>query len=130
MEGIATEVSAEDALPPVWVDRNPMGQVLLNLVSNAIDAMHAQTEKRLRITLRRLPHQVLITVADTGSGIAEADLGHLFDPFFTTKEAGKGTGLGLSISHRIVQNHGGRIWAENNPQGGATFFIELPAEKP
>jgi two-component system C4-dicarboxylate transport sensor histidine kinase DctB len=130
MEGIVAEVSAEDPVPPVWIDRNRMAQVLLNLVNNAIDAMHAQSEKRLCITLQRLPQRVLITVADTGSGIAEADHKHLFDPFFTTKGAGKGTGLGLGICHSIVRNHGGRIWAENNPQGGATFTVELPTGKP
>ncbi len=66
------------------------------------------------------------SVRDTGSGIAPELLNRIFDPFFTTKHSGKGTGLGLFIARRIVQQHNGRIWAENNELGGATFTVVLP----
>jgi two-component system NtrC family sensor kinase len=74
-------------------------------------------------TARRV---VVIRVADNGPGIPEVDLENVFDPFFTTKELGKGTGLGLSICARLVQGMGGRIDAENRPEGGACFIVRLP----
>jgi two-component system sensor histidine kinase HupT/HoxJ len=64
--------------------------------------------------------------ADTGTGIMSEHMSKLFDPFFTTKGQGKGTGLGLSISYGIIHDHGGRIWAENNEWGGASFYVRLP----
>ncbi|MFQ5895954.1 MAG: sensor histidine kinase [Nitrospinota bacterium] len=67
-------------------------------------------------------------VADTGEGISEEIMGRIFDPFFATKEPDKGTGLGLSVSLGIVENRGGKIWAENAAGGGTTFTIRLPFE--
>lgn len=65
-------------------------------------------------------------MTDNGTGIGEENLSRIFDPFFTTKPVGIGTGLGLSISHGIVAEHGGIIWADNSPEGGAVITIELP----
>jgi C4-dicarboxylate-specific signal transduction histidine kinase len=71
----------------------------------------------------------VIEVSDNGPGIAEKDLERVFDPFFTTKEPGKGTGLGLAICARLIEGMGGRIDADNGPEGGARFMIRLPGEK-
>ena len=65
---------------------------------------------------------------DTGSGMPAEVITRAFDPFFTTKAIGQGTGLGLSISHSIVERHGGRIYAQSPPEGGATFSVELPLD--
>ena len=74
------------------------------------------------------PHVCFMTT-DTGSGMTPEVMEKIFNPFFTTKEQGKGTGLGLAISRTIVEAHGGRIYAENNPDGGACIRIELPGAR-
>jgi signal transduction histidine kinase len=71
---------------------------------------------------------IRVVFSDTGGGIPQEILDKVFDPFFTTRDVGLGTGLGLSIAHGIVQEHGGRIWAESTPGEGATFIIELPVK--
>jgi len=73
---------------------------------------------------------VVVEVADSGPGIPPDHLNRIFDPFFTTKDVGKGTGLGLSISYSIVQQHGGVLRVRNDPDGGAVFRVELPADGP
>jgi PAS domain S-box-containing protein len=131
IKGVATVVQYQSDLPALFIDTEKMEQVILNLVTNAIDFMEGREKKALRITTGKgfpdtIHDYLKITVADTGTGIREEDMPKIFDPFFTTKEPGKGTGLGLYISYGIIQDHGGRIRAENNESGGATFFIELP----
>jgi signal transduction histidine kinase len=114
--------------PVVWADENQMQQVLLNLVQNAHQAMRRQAGER-RLTLRLRPPRdgrVAIEVIDSGPGVPASLLSRIFDPFFTTKPAGEGSGLGLSVSYGIVAQHGGRLYAENRPEGGATFVVELP----
>lgn len=99
-------------------------QVVLNLVSNAVDAMEGQSTRRLGLAI--LPGApVRLTVSDTGSGLGQTD--RIFDPFYTTKEVGRaeGMGLGLSISYGIVTSFGGAIRGENRPDGGAVFTVEL-----
>ena len=100
-------------------------QVLLNLMINACEAMSCQPPQARRLTLATADYDgnVGIAVTDTGPGIAPDMLDKVFDSFFTTKA--QGTGLGLSISRAIVAEHGGCIWAINNPGGGATFHITL-----
>ncbi|SLN22949.1 C4-dicarboxylate transport sensor protein DctB [Pseudoruegeria aquimaris] len=102
-------------------------QVVLNLVSNAADAMERAPEKRLLIELAREGGKVRLTVRDTGPGID--DPGKIFDPFYSTKEVGhsEGMGLGLSISYGLVQSFGGEIRGRNHPEGGAVFTVELTA---
>lgn len=108
-------------------DANQLQQVFMNLSLNAVDAMEGVSERKLRVSTRAgEPGYVEIVFEDTGSGIPEHVLRKIFDPFFTTKEPGKGTGLGLSVSYGIVTHHGGRIRAQNRPQGGAEFVITLP----
>jgi PAS domain S-box-containing protein len=108
-----------------WVQ---LQQVLLNLIVNACEAMSGGTKKDCRLTLRTdtdMDGNVRITVADTGPGIAPDVIGQVFESFFTTKA--HGMGFGLSISRAIIAEHGGRIDAVNNPAGGATFRITMPA---
>ena len=117
-----------DESPIVWADENQMQQVLLNLVQNAHQAMARQSgERTLTVRLQPRDRHVVIEVLDTGPGIAPHLLSRIFDPFFTTKEPGEGSGLGLSVSYGIVGQHGGRLYAENRPEGGAMFVVELPA---
>src|SRR4030095_6909775 len=113
---------------PVWADHHQLQQVLVNLVTNAKQAMAEQpeAERRLKITSRALgPDRVQITVEDTGPGIPAEVLPTIFDPFVTTKGSA-GTGLGLSISYGIIREHGGHITDASRPGRGAIFTIDLP----
>ncbi|MBI2153751.1 MAG: GAF domain-containing protein [Candidatus Rokubacteria bacterium] len=115
----------------VWADENQLQQVFLNLVQNAHQAMKEAHDRGTLITrVRSLEAGVRVEILDDGPGISAEHLARLFDPFFTTKPPGVGTGLGLSVSYRIVAEHGGRLWAENRPEGGAAFILELPVGVP
>ncbi len=115
----------------VWADENQLQQVFLNLVQNAHQAMkEAHDRGTLIARVRPLEAGVRVEILDNGPGISPEHLPRLFDPFFTTKPPGVGTGLGLSVSYRIVAEHGGRLWAENRPEGGAAFILELPVGVP
>ncbi len=116
-------------LPCVTCDLQQMSNVFMNIILNAADAMNGQGELILKSCRIDRDHVGLI-ISDTGPGIPEDSLPHIFDPFFTTKEEGKGTGLGLSVAYRIVSNHGGKITAQNNEEGGASFRIDLPVGNP
>ncbi|AGA28853.1 PAS domain S-box protein [Singulisphaera acidiphila] len=111
-------------LPTVACYPGELNQVLLNLLSNAIDA----TDPGGRVTVRThaVENGVEIQVADTGKGIDPVIRHKIFDPFFTTKPVGEGTGLGLSVSYGIVRSHGGTIDVESEPGQGATFIVRLP----
>ncbi|WP_028863041.1 sensor histidine kinase [Psychromonas aquimarina] len=102
-------------------------QIVVNLLSNAIQAMEESEQKEIEIKLWINQHKAQVEVLDSGPGIINADLNRLFEPFFTTKETG--LGLGLSISQQIIQNMRGDIWAENSVELGARFCINLPLEK-
>ncbi len=129
-DDIRVETHFEPA-PPAWADENQLQQVFLNLVQNAHQAMKAAHGRgTLVIRVCSLESGVRVEVLDDGPGISPEHLPRLFDPFFTTKPPGVGTGLGLSVSYRIVVEHGGRLWAENRPEGGAAFFVELPVGAP
>jgi hypothetical protein len=117
--------SIEGSLPPICVDRIQTQQVFINLISNAIEATDGSANKA-KILLRAFVKQedeVIVQVIDNGTGIEDTE--KIFDAFVTTKE--KGMGIGLTVSRSIVEAHGGRLWAENNPnRGGATFNVALP----
>jgi signal transduction histidine kinase len=120
-------VAELEPVPPVWVDENQIRQVLLNLVQNAHQAMAGGGGPReLTVRLRPVPKAVRLEVLDSGPGIPPHALPRIFDAFFTTKPPGEGTGLGLWVSYAIVEQHGGRLSAENRPEGGAVFAFELP----
>jgi nitrogen-specific signal transduction histidine kinase len=123
---IAVALNLTEPLPKVLGDKLQLQQVLLNLINNAEDAMSEQGGGTLGITTEQTEGFVRLLVEDTGKGIPPELLPHIFDPFFTTKPVGKGTGLGLAIVYGIVKGHGGKIWAENKPEGGAKFVVELP----
>lgn len=111
-------------LPKVMGHPNQITQVLLNLVVNAAQAINGRGVIDLRIGEQG--GKAVVTVQDNGRGIKPDNIGKMFTPFFTTKASGEGTGLGLYVSRGIVEAHGGVIRAENAPEGGALFTIELP----
>jgi two-component system, LuxR family, sensor kinase FixL len=124
--GVRVTMRFDPGTEMVLVDRVQIQQVVINLLRNAIDAMREAPLRNLDLTLG--PHEgqlIVVRVADTGSGISEETLAHLFEPFMTTKK--DGMGVGLSICRTIVEAHGGTIWGENNPGGGATFGFTLPS---
>jgi two-component system sensor kinase FixL len=114
-------------LPAVFADRVQMQQVLLNLLLNACDAIGPDAlDRQVAIsTAAGTDGTVKLTLADRGTGIPPDEMQHIFEPFFTSKPGG--LGLGLSICRSIVTAHEGRLWAENNVEGGATFHLRLPA---
>ena len=115
-------------LPKVMADRIQLQQVIVNLVLNAVEAMHERSldERIVRIRTAANKGEVHIEVSDRGTGIRSEHLDRVFDAFFSTKA--EGLGMGLRICSSIVRAHGGRIWASNNPSGGATVYITLPSE--
>jgi len=124
---VEIETTLQPDLPAVTGDPNLLQQVLMNLLSNARDAMPGGG--RVWIRSRRAPDEdgaVAIEVEDEGIGIAPENLDKIFDPFFTTKEVGKGTGLGLSVSYGIVRSHGGDLRVKSRPGAGALFSLILP----
>ncbi len=129
LKDITVERELSGALPDVFGDRHGLQQVVLNLVTNAGQAVAENPRERPReITVSTwFDGQVHLRVADTGPGIPEEVAQSVFTPFFTTKEPGKGTGLGLSITYSIVESHGGQITLEpRSPRGGAAFRVDLP----
>lgn len=121
---IRLETAMSTHVPNVFADRDQMGQVLLNLVFNAIQAM--PNGGTLGVGLSSGTHAVTLSVSDTGCGIPPENIPKLFTPFFTTKPVGEGTGLGLTVAHGIIQEHEGSIWVESEPEKGTTFHISLP----
>ncbi|HJW41866.1 MAG TPA: ATP-binding protein [Rhizomicrobium sp.] len=118
--GVKLRVILAPDLPPVRIDRVQIQQVLINLVKNAIEAMEGASRRELTMTISQTaPEKVQVAVADTGPGIANDLADKLFQPFVTTKA--NGMGMGLSICRGIVEAHGGRLWIEDNPGGGALF---------
>jgi signal transduction histidine kinase len=127
INGIEVERQLDPDIPEIMVDYFQMQQLFMNIIINAEYFMTAAHSRgTLAITTKKQNNTVMISFADDGPGIPAENLMRMFDPFFTTKEAGKGTGLGLSICHGIVTEHGGQIYARNQPGKGATFFVELP----
>jgi signal transduction histidine kinase len=123
-KGIACRLTRSDELPKVRIDAPEMQQVILNLLTNAVDAMPAGGALAIE-TVHRAGAAIL-RVTDSGPGIPAEIRPRIFEPFFTTKAQGKGTGLGLAICRRIVEAHGGSIQVGETPGGGATFEVTLP----
>ncbi len=124
-EGVSLVWSEREAPVMVRGGEVRLQQVVLNLISNALDAMVGQTFQCLSISITREAGKVTLCIADTGPGIEAPE--KIFDPFYSTKEVGasEGMGLGLSISYGLVQSFGGMIRGENAPEGGALFTVEL-----
>jgi signal transduction histidine kinase len=123
---VRTALAAD--LPPVLGDRVQLQQVILNLILNAKEAMSGagwQPRELCITSLASASGEAVVAVRDSGSGLDPRDCDRIFDAFFTTKS--EGLGLGLSISRRIIEAHGGRLWAAPNEDQGATIQFALPA---
>lgn len=133
----------DEKIPQLLGDQERLKQVWLNLLNNAADVIGQDGEIHVRSKLLMQEHKLVVSITDTGKGIAVEHLGKIFDPFFTTKQVGKGTGLGLSVSFGIIKDHGGKIFAlspaprEYFPEDfvrsdhfgpGAVFIVELPLD--
>jgi two-component system NtrC family sensor kinase len=127
------EVSREwsPELPATSLDEHQMVQVILNILTNAEQAMvESHGKGHLRVRAISQGNNIRISISDDGPGIPPEYLKRVFEPFFTTKEVGQGTGLGLSICYGLVQQHGGKLWGESPPGNGATFHLEIPIVNP
>jgi len=136
LEIVAARLKAADATLDVDLGRHPpavvagpvrLQQVLVNIITNAADAVEGQRNRTIELKARRKGGRVLLTVRDHGPGVPASIAERIFDPFFTTKGVGKGLGLGLSISYNIVKDFGGSLSVTNHADGGAVFRIELDA---
>ena len=124
---IRIEPSLTLDLPAVIGDARQLQQVILNLITNALQAMAPQGGGRLGVATRYDSGRVILEVSDTGPGIPPEARARIFEPFFTTKEEGEGTGLGLSVSYGIVNAHGGTIDLAEVSEQGSRFVVTLPA---
>jgi histidine kinase len=126
---VSLEIKIPDSLPQVMVDEDRFGQVLLNLVGNALQ--FTPSGGNVKVTAQEKKDEVIISVADTGVGIANEHLPHIFTRFYRVDKSrsrvGGGTGIGLTIAKHLVESHGGNVWAESPGVGkGSTFNISLP----
>jgi signal transduction histidine kinase len=120
-----------DGLPRVMAERVQLQQVLLNLITNAIESMSSITDRERVLAVRSRvcePGHVLITVEDSGTGIDPSQMDRIFDAFFTTKA--RGMGMGLSICRSIVESHGGQLWASARGPHGSMFCVKLQSASP
>jgi len=126
IKNVSLTLDLAPEIPPVRGDRIQLQQVILNLMINSIDAMGAASgdDRRLAVRTEGREQEVRVAVQDSGPGIPASALDRVFEPFFTTKA--DGLGMGLAIARSILRAHDGRIWAENNATGGATFTLVLP----
>jgi two-component system sensor kinase FixL len=122
--GVKVMITIDPDLPEAPVDRVQVQQVLLNLIRNAMEAMDGSATRELTVAASKRGDHVLVSVADTGSGVPPEIAAKLFQPFVTTKA--EGMGIGLSVSRTIIEAHGGRLWMEPNTAGGSVFHFTLP----
>lgn len=135
LEIVAARLKAADADLEIDLSDTPMvkagsvrlQQVLVNIITNAADAVEGLADRRIHVSAEHLDGKVSLTIRDHGPGVPAAIAERIFDPFFTTKGVGKGLGLGLSISYNIVKDFGGSLSVTNHAEGGAVFRIELEA---
>ena len=128
ISNIKTRLDLAEMLPPVYIDKLQIQQVLVNLATNAIQAMAEGGDLRLTSRYLAKNEEIEIEIRDSGKGIPPEFLDHIFDPFFSTKDEG-GTGLGLWVSYGIIKNHHGNIRVESTVGQGTVFTITLPAFK-
>jgi len=127
LRSIMLSLELTPELPPIFSDSIQLQQVILNLVTNGMDAVSGSPATNRTLVIRTWPaldgKHVVLEVEDSGPGIPAGDLDRIFDPFFTTKS--DGMGMGLAISRSIIELSSGRIWAENGASGGAVFKVRL-----
>ncbi|MDO9288438.1 MAG: ATP-binding protein [Thermodesulfovibrionales bacterium] len=121
---IELALNLSDTLPVIYADPARIGQVVLNILLNAVHAI--TTPGKIEVTTRVMDNFLEIIFSDTGCGISEEHITKIFDPFFTTKDLNKGTGLGLAVSYGIIKKHGGEIRVESSVGKGSTFIVRLP----
>ena len=125
---VGLESDVGHGLPPAWGDEERLGQVLVNLIHNAVK--FSPPESRVTVSAEPQDGNIAVTVRDHGPGVAKADLDRIFERFYKVDKARQrgqgGTGLGLSIARHIVEGHGGRIWAESDEGEGAAFTFTVP----
>jgi two-component system NtrC family sensor kinase len=130
-KGTRVEVQFPSSLPKLPVHPDPLNQILVNLISNAHDAIDAGGV--LKLKARQVKGKgrgtILLTVEDSGPGISQGHLEKVFEPFFTTKGPGEGTGLGLSICRRLMESFGGSIEISSSTEEGTTFLLRFPLRK-
>jgi len=126
VSGVETRLNLQKELPMVYIDENKIQGVLVNLYTNAIQAMPPGGTLSIRSFFENDSGHIMIEIEDTGTGISPEFISNIFDPFFSTKGT-QGTGLGLSISYGIIRNHRGEIRVKSDVDAGTTFTIELPA---
>jgi PAS domain S-box-containing protein len=129
-QNITIHKDFDEPIPLVPVDVQKIKHVFMNIILNAADAIEGTGSLSLSCWVSPKKDKVFVEIADTGPGIPDDMLLKIFDPFFTTKEPGKGTGLGLSLAYRIVEEHGGKIYAESTVGSGTAFVIELLLSPP
>lgn len=126
--GVELQIMMSDPLPKISADRILIEQVILNLVRNAIEAMNSTPDGKRKLCIRTINKgtSIVVSVMDTGPGLHGVNKASVFEPFVTTKT--NGVGMGLSICASIIDSHGGSMWTESNPEGGAVFCFALPAK--
>jgi signal transduction histidine kinase len=129
LRGVTLETEVEAGLPTILVHPGELQQVLVNLIMNGADAMEGRATRLLTLGASAANGQVMLTVRDTGTGIALENLERIFQPFFTTKKGKAGTGLGLSVSQRIVKDLGGELRVQSTLGEGSTFIVALPVAR-
>ena len=127
-DNVQVVASLDRTLPPILGDATTLHQVLMNLLTNAREAMTAGGQIRIETSATDRPGWIRLLVADTGAGIPAEDISRIFDPFFTTKRTG--TGLGLSVTYGIIQEHGGTVDVQSRPGVGTTFILGFPTIAP
>jgi signal transduction histidine kinase len=125
---IEVQMNLEDALPAIFCNRNEITQVLINLLTNARDAMQDGGLIQIRSAFDSQKNEVVLEVQDSGMGIPSEILDKIFDPFFTTKPVGMGTGLGLAIVSGIIKSYGGHIEIKSMPRQGTTMSLIFPLD--
>jgi signal transduction histidine kinase len=123
--GVFIQRENDANLPPALGDKVHLQQVMLNLILNGMDAAEQESEPRRKIAIaaKQIGREIKISVSDSGHGISPDKMPRIFESFFTTKK--DGMGLGLAIARSIIEAHKGRIWAENNTDGGATVHFTI-----
>jgi len=129
-EKVDVQIDFPDTPTSVLAEEVRLEQVIVNLISNALDELAERPERRIEIRAENRGSRVRLAVTDNGSGIEERHRDAIFDPFFTTKPAGLGLGLGLSMSYNIVKDFGGDLILETTGPAGTTFVIDLAASRP
>jgi PAS domain S-box-containing protein len=128
-EGVSVTSHVDKETPNIRMRVNAMQDVILNLLTNALDALEESEKKELNIDIHPEDDGILVSVADSGIGISPETLNNIYDPFFTTKPVGRGTGLGLSLCQGIIHAQGGEIRCESEPGKGTVFHVSIPLKR-